>query len=421
MRKSFFYVAVMVMMVLTAACSKNDDLTPTGGQEQSGSVVGEKTVLVYMAGRNNLSDTLKMDLEEIKYGSRAIDDRYNLLVFVRDYDGAEKPWVARIRNGRVTDSLSISDLGIQSSDGQNRASDPVVMEGVMKYAFSHYPASKGEYGLVLWGHGSGWLMKKEVKKPTRAYGVDYGNYRYSKDGRWINTPVLADILKRMPHLKYIMGDCCNLMCLENLYELRDVCDYIIGSPAEIPEQGAPYHQIVPDMFADGQFYKGIVDKYYESIGGCLPLTVIRTSEMESLAQATRQAMQSVKENLGNSYADLTGLIHYYYTNYNYTFQPEYNIFYDAGDFFRAYASQDAYQQWAQTLDQAVVECRKATFWNTDKLWRYFYSDFTPTEEKMHGVSMFIPQSPTRGDYAQYNEDIKQTEWYKASGMEEIGW
>ena len=56
-------------------------------------------------------------------------------------------------------------------------------------------------------------------------------------------------------------NCCNFMCLEVLYELRNVTDYIIGSPAEIPDQGAPYDEIVPDMFADGRFYTSIIDKY----------------------------------------------------------------------------------------------------------------------------------------------------------------
>ena len=41
-----------------------------------------------------------------------------------------------------------------------------------------------------------------------------------------------------------------------------------------------------------------------------------------------------------------------------------------------------------------------------------YSDFTVTEEKMHCVSMFIPQDPALSNYARYNEDIKQFEWYK---------
>ena len=40
---------------------------------------------------------------------------------------------------------------------------------------------------------------------------------------------------------------------------------MIDSPAEIPVPGAPYDQIVPDMFKDGDFYKTIIDKYYYRI------------------------------------------------------------------------------------------------------------------------------------------------------------
>lgn len=414
MKKDFFYAVMMVMAVLMTACSSDDDMmgadSTTRGSNQMGS---EKTVLIYMAGRNNLSDTLKMDFNEIKIGSQHISDKQSLLVFVREYDGAVEPWLARIKNGEVTDSVSLSDMGIRSSDGENRASDPAVMEGVMQYAFSHYPATKGEYGLVLWGHGSGWLMQEEVNQPcTRAFGSDYGSYRYSHDERWINIPTLAQILKSMPHLKFIMADCCNFMCLENLYELRNVCDYIIGLPAEVPDQGAPYYDIVPDLFADGPFYTTIIDKYYKSVQGCLPLTAVKTSEMENLAQATRQAMLAVAEKIGNSYADMTGLIHYYYTDKRFCFYPEYNIFYDAGDFFLTHAPLNVYQQWRKALEQAIVDCRMATQWDTDKPWRLVYSDFTVTKEKFHGVSMFVPQNPSGGNYAIYNENIQQMAWWK---------
>ena len=43
-----------------------------------------------------------------------------------------------------------------------------------------------------------------------------------------------------------------------------------------------------------------------------------------------------------------------------------------------------------------------------------YADFSATEEKMHGVSMFVPQDPTKGNYARFNEDIKKMEWYAAT-------
>ena len=406
---------VMMMAALMTACSNDDALEtvqPTPNKGESRTAAHAKTVLVYMAGRNDLKDFIDSDLYEMKEGSKRLSNDDNLLVFVRHGKKREKlPWLARIKNGVVTDSVSLKDMGITSSDGENRASDPIVMEGVMRYAFSHYPAAGGNYGLVLWGHGSGWLMKDEVKRVnSRAYGVDEGE---DGNGLWVNIPTMAEILKGMPHLKFIMADCCNFMCLEVLYELRNVCDYIIGSPAEIPGPGAPYDEIVPDMFADGRFYANIVDKYHKSVYGYLPLTAVTTSEMDQLAQATREALQAVRDSLGSDYADIKGLIHYYHTDKDREFHPEYNIFYDAGDFFLAHAPQDVYQQWKQALDKAVLELRTATTWDTDKRWNKKYSDFTVTDAKMHGVSMFVEQDPAKGHYAKLNEDVKKTAWWKA--------
>ena len=415
MKKSVFYAVMVAMVVMMTACSSNDDdfetVQPMSKNPESRTVAQAKTVLVYMAGRNDLSDMVNNDLNEMKLGSKRLGNNDNLLVFVRRDKTERLPWLARIKNGVVTDSVSLSDMGIASSDGENRASDPVVMEGVMRYAFSHYPAMDGNYGLVLWGHGCGWLMKNEVTRAcSRAFGVDCGE---KGDGLWMNIPTMASILKDMPHLKFIMADCCNFMCLEVLYELRNVCDYIIGSPAEIPGQGAPYDQIVPDMYGDGRFYTGIIDKYYQSVNGHLPLTAVHTNQMEQLVQATRKVMQIVQSNLCGEYADMTGLIHYYHTDKRDDFYPEYNIFYDAGDFFLAHASQDAYQQWKQALDKAIVEHRNAMIWSTDKRWSMKYSDFTVTSQKMHGVSMFVEQNPAKGNYAKYNEDIKKMDWWKA--------
>ncbi len=36
-----------------------------------------------------------------------------------------------------------------------------------------------------------------------------------------------------------------------------------------------------------------------------------------------------------------------------------------------------------------------------------------TDEKFHGVSMFIiPQDPVKANYNKYNEDITRFQWYK---------
>ena len=117
---------------------------------------------------------------------------------------------------------------------------------------------------------------------------------------------------------------------------------------------------------------------------------------------------------GSGYPDMTGIIHYYHTEDNYDkFRSEYNIFYDAGDFFSRYAPADVYQQWRQVLASAIVEQRTATKWATDKIWSKKYADFKVSAERMHCVSVFVPQDPAKGNYAKYNEDIKKMAWYAA--------
>ena len=391
-------VKIMLMSIATAvcfsfgACSNEDDQIPAN-------VPGDaKTVLIYLAGGNDLASVLKQNLKDCKEGSKRLRDNENLIVFARFRNEGES-WVARLKNGEVTDSVSLKDLGIFSSDGENRACDPSVMEGVMSYAFKKYPAKDGNYGIVFGSHGSGWLKKKEVhqRMGSRAICVDYGdNYMSDYNARWINIPTLAGILRNQPHLKFIMTDCCNMMCLENLYELR---------------------QIVPDMFKDGDFYKTIIDKYETSVKGTLPLVAVKTSEMENVAQATRTALTAVKEKIGNGYADMTGIIHYFQLDETKGhFDADYNVFYDAGDFMRTYAPTDVYQQWRQALDKAVVERRMTTKWLTYLSWDVKYSDFKVTEEKFHGVSMYVPQDPSKGYYSQFNEDIKFFEWYKTAGL-----
>lgn len=420
-------VKLMLMSIVTAgtmmsftACSSDDEVM-NGVQTPSMPISrqtadGNRTVLVYLAGKNDLSDDLQLNLKQMMDGSKRIGDN-TLLVFVRrNVEGvAEKPWLARIHDGELKDSVSIDDMGVKASS--MHACNPELMEQVLKYAFNRYPSQ--EYGLVLGGHSTGWLIGEEPST-TRAFGVDQGDgYAYSSTGkRWINVPTMARVLESVPHLKFIFADCCNFMCLETMYELRHVTDYIIGSPAEIPDEGAPYEEILPALFEQTTFHTSIIDMYHKAQNGYLPLSVVKTSAVDQLANATRNALDIIQEKIGDGYADTQGLIHYNYSTTNLDFHHEYNLFYDAGDFFRSQLSEADYRQWKQALDEAVVEKRFAKQWRTYMLWRYIYSDFEMTEEKFHGVSMYIPQESNNKlgiYYAQNNEDIKQLQWYQAVG------
>ena len=408
-------LTVGTMMSFTACSSDNEVLSEVNDNLQlnaSRYAAAERTVLVYLAGKNNLSQSLQTNLEQMKAGSRLIGNN-TLLVFVRRDMQGEKPWLARVNNGELTDSVSLDDMGFGKSNMQ--ACNPELMEQVMRYAFSHYPAN--EYGLVLGGHSTGWLIDEEPGQ-TRAFGVDNGDgYTYSrKNKRWMNVPTMARVLERVPHLKFIFADCCNFMCLETMYELRNVTDYIIGSPAEIPAEGAPYEQIIPALFEKNTFCSSVIDIYYRTQNGELPLSAVKTSAIDQLASATRYALDMVQAKIGNGYADTQGLIHYGYSASSIQFHQEYNLFYDAGDFFRSQLSESDYLQWKQALDKTVIEKRFAKQWRTCMTWRYIYSDFEMTEEKYHGVSMYIPQDANTEYgiyYAQNNEDIKQLKWYQS--------
>ena len=388
----------LACVTLLSACSKDDDEQKTPQT---------RTVLVYMSAENTLSSYAEADLKEIMDASIQLTEDDQLLVW---YDRAKKdelPWLARMVNGKLKDSVSIADMQISNKD--DYSSDPHVFEKVLTYAYSHYPAVEG-YGLVLWSHASGWLKADSIAY-SRAYGVDNGiNSSYSNNGPFLNIPTIRRILEGQPHLDFILADCCNFMCLESIYELRSVTDYIVGSPAEIPDPGAPYATVVPEMFKRQNAAKGIMQKYAECYQDALPLSVAKTSEMDALAEATNDVLKAIYSRLGMEYPDMTGLIHYYNESPG-RFYPYYNIFYDAGDFVKRYATDAEYKQWKAALDRVVIDKAFAKSWMVNKSWYTHYSDFEMTEERYHGVSMFVPQDPGFGYYKRYNNDIKMMAWW----------
>ena len=76
MKKNVFYAVMMMMVVMMTACSSHDDdietVRPIPKKGGSRMVAQGKTVLVYMAGRNNLANVVDEDLSEMKQGSKLL-------------------------------------------------------------------------------------------------------------------------------------------------------------------------------------------------------------------------------------------------------------------------------------------------------------------------------------------------------------
>ena len=411
MRGKILIYTVGMLLMLTACHNHHDD---------EDDIMPERTVLVYMSGENNLSGNLADDLLEM-LAAKTDKRRHCLLAYIDDRNTKNIPYLVRIVNGQKTDSVSLRDMGIGNGNDTSSVA-PGVMRDVINYAFRKYPSQTADYGLVLWGHATGWTVEEDsiATKPAaarrRAYGLDNGTD--SKDGKasWINIHTMADVLKQVPHLKFIFADCCNFQCLESLYALRNVADYIIGSPAEIPDVGAPYVTVVPAMFERDSFYVHIIDRYFERTFGQqrrVPLSAVKTSAMNAVAVATRDILQTIKDTLSlTPYPNTAKLIHYYYSP----------LHYDANDFMLRYAKKEAYDKWKAALDEAVVYKKMATTWMTNVAWYITYTDFEMTEERYGGVSMFVPQNPAaKSNYGKYNADIRTTAWYYATEMKDLGW
>lgn len=77
--------------MLLSACSsdiKDNPLVPTES---------ECSVLIYMAGENNLSSFADEDLAEIKQSSKSLKDNQNIIVYVdKSYNN---PYMARVKGG----------------------------------------------------------------------------------------------------------------------------------------------------------------------------------------------------------------------------------------------------------------------------------------------------------------------------------
>lgn len=423
------------MMLLTAltlcltAC--HDDDEPEG---YTPAARASRTVLVYMSGENNLTVTsgvrfLYNDLQEIIEGSKVLGADQRLLVFVDSLNTnsqqSSTPFIIEVHDGKARE--------LYKYDHHFYASDPANFREVIDRAFAYAPADS--YGLVLWGHATGWLVDEDSiasasSRPRRAYGVDYGrNADPGNPYKWMNITQMARALVGLPKLAFIFADCCNMMCAEVGYELRNATDYLIGSPAEIPGDGAPYHLLQSALFKDGeQMYKGIIDTYYNHYlersrnSYSLPLSVISTQHIEALAQATHDVLTQFEPAcpVYPKYPDMRkdSIVLYLHADYD---AP---VMYDMRAFVKANTSDEVFRQWDAYYQRAVPYYRMSMVWTT--MYSNMMADFSTfkEDESVNGcVSMYVPQNTTIYNSSSYcyNQTFNQMEWNRVIDWTRFGW
>jgi hypothetical protein len=419
MKKIF---ALLAFATLLSACHKDDepeDNTP------------DRTILVYLAGENNLTNYADQDLKEMKKASKQLNNKQQLIVYV-DQATSTPPFFARIQDGEYVDSVSVEE---------SLTADPAVLEKALIYMRTKYPAKS--YGLVVWGHGSGWILSSDsiAYARSRAYGGDTGNNSTGSAGKyWMNIPPMARaIAKGMAGtpLTFVMGDCCSFGSIEVAYEIRNLTDYVIGSPAEVPDDGAPFDVVIPAMFnTSADFYKAVIDQYYNFYleeynnnprryynrvpgdlqGYSVPLSVVKTSELGTLATATAQLLSTISDKLQpEGSLDLTNKMFYaIYGNNRYS--------YDMYNILKANTSAADFNTWTTAYKKTLPYYRNSLRWLTAfQVLAKEQEQFEGQESDCGALSMFFPRTTYNNTQPKWNTAIRQFQWNNVIRWQQYGW
>lgn len=229
------------------------------------------TVMVYMAGDNNLDPDGVQDLLEMKrVGST------DQLDIVAQFDRAA---------GHVARRYHLSRGGIVTGDavaslGEVNTGDPANLSDFIRWAVKGYPAH--HYLLVLWNHGQGWddtdvyaderhralrrlasgrlrhaLFHAPVRHALKA--ARHGGERRAillddnaKD--FLDNQELAQVMagtaKLLKRKLDVLGmDACLMSMAEVGYQVRDSAAFTVGSEQTEPGNGWPYHRILAALAA----------------------------------------------------------------------------------------------------------------------------------------------------------------------------
>ena len=418
--KHFLYTLLYICALFS--CSHDADDTES-------KVKTRRTIIAYVCGDNNLNYNLQNDITEMVSGSANLPSDCKLIVFA-DLSNTV-PYIYEIQNGQRTTVKKFSE--------EIYCTDPANMLNAMQWIADNYPAE--EYALLMTGHGNGSIIEQDTVETiiTRRYSYGFdekGENNANGYNKWLNIPTFASILSQLNdkngaplHFDYIFFDCCCMQTAEVAYELRNYTDYIVAAASEVPGKGAPYNIIVPILGYDKEVIgKEIIDKYIKgtqwgSYGG-IAISAVKTSEMEPLMNATRNALKGIYTGdklILNKYRCI-----YYFRDEETDKAP---ALHDLKNIMHINLDNAAYNEWLPYLNNAIVASYMPTGsnpWNTIYEGLDFNS-FDITEENYGGIGMIVPNIAYDNIETRVipkkslNKTMFNYEWCNDIGWHELGW
>ena len=367
------YLQFILGLLFLTACSNE---TP----ERS---IAHRTVLVYVAGDNNLSAYGKRNIQSMINGAGSNHlNGGNLVVY---YDAADAaPLLLQVKVGN--EGTAYTDT-LQRYPEQN-SMDPQVMREVIHEVQSAFPAQK--QGLVLWSHGTAWLPYP-LSNYLRSFGDDQGEV--------LSIDELASALPDHT-FDFILFDACYMGSWEVLYALRNKADYLIASPTEVLADGFVYDYILQPMFqqpADLEQVCRLFYNHYNSLTGLSRSGAIALYDLQALpalAACCQTILQDQAEALLQVSPSEVQAVDYLSAYHHFLF--------DLADVVRQVATDPDYEAFELALQQ-VIRYKATTPYIT-----FGYSG-NPQIAMQHysGLSLYLPQA----NHTQLNDWYsRQTAW-----------
>lgn len=380
-----------------------------------------REVVIYLGlGYNNLSSRLRGNLEQLGEGNLPYSSSDKAIVAFchntspgEGYTTANPPVLLQFcsRDGaNVIDTLKVYPSDMRSASAES-------ISEVLFDIRELFPSEA--YGMIFSSHSTGWTpcgyqateegntttFSSEFPTPeefplTKSLGSQFiGSYRNNLEMD------LSDFASAIPmKLDYIIFDSCLMGGVEVAWELKDVCDKIVFSPAEVLAEGFVYKPMSWHLLARrSPDLKSICEDYfdyYNSQSGSsrsATITLLDCGGLERLAEVYSEIISCHREEFDS--IDRSGVQPYFYSSGSSTK----DWFYDIRDAARQAGASSGE---LSSLDAALADCIEYHA-ETECFFK------TPLE-RCCGLSIFLPSSSRPKLTAAY----KSTLWNRAVGLVE---
>ncbi|MDR3252513.1 MAG: Ig-like domain-containing protein, partial [Tannerella sp.] len=274
-------------------------------------VFPRRNILFYIGGDNNLSDASRIGGEPVQKINRIRtgwqQGKGEMIIFADNGAGA---FLLRINETKGADGMFGLDT-LKTYGTKNSASKEVLSQAITDFV-SGYPADS--YGMIFFSHASGWLPDGTLSNPRsslRSLVIDENGTPREME--------YYDFATAIPdhQFDFIIFEACLMADVMTMYDLRNKATYVLASSAEIVSPGFEYtyQDTVMSLYNTKQSVDITLQEFGQAYFDRVPtvnynaatLSLIKMSEMDNLATATKTALQGISVEEDNLSIKIDGI------------------------------------------------------------------------------------------------------------------